>query len=162
MPDLTLQDWAARWGVPAYALDELVQHLGQAPNDAPAGPGEAEVAQRVRLAADKDGVWLTRNNVGALMDTRRRLVRYGLANETPMQNRLMKSGDDIGIRPILIIPAHVGTTIGQFVSIEYKRAGWSYTGAGREAAQAAWARHVERLGGRAMFCSGVDDWVSQR
>lgn len=119
---------------------------------------EVEVAQRVRLAADASGVWLTRNNVGALQDKAGRLVRYGLANESAAQNKRMKSADDIGICPVLITPAHVGQTLGQFVSVEAKRSGWRYSGADREPAQLAWAKHVERLGGRALIVTSAEDW----
>jgi hypothetical protein len=155
---VNLAEWGAKWRVPMEALRELEQHMGVGPQSEPKGAGEAEVAQRVRLAASRSGVWLTRNNVGALKDSRGRLVRYGLANETPAQNRGLKSGDDIGITPLLIEPHHVGMILGQFTSVEYKRQGWRYTGAGREPAQLAWATHVERWGGRALFCSSVDDW----
>lgn len=159
MRDLSMLAWAARWGVPPQAMQELGVHMGiPAQPTSAVGMGEAEVSQRVRLAADADGVWLTRNNVGALQDKSGRLVRYGLANETDAQNKRLKSGDDIGIRPVLITSAHVGQVIGQFVSVEMKAAGWRYSGTGREPAQLAWIKHVERHGGRALFVTSVDDW----
>lgn len=84
---------------------------------------------------------LFRNIVGvSCLDANGRPVRYGLANESPDQNKVIKSADLIGIRPVLIEPRHVGHTIGQFVSREVKKGGWVYTGKGREAAQMAWVK----------------------
>lgn len=108
----------------------------------------------VRLEAPRYGVWLGRNNVGALLDKRGVPVRYGLANESKQMNEVMKSGDLIGIRAVLIQPWHVGTTIGQFVSRECKRPGWTYRGDAHETAQANWAALVTKYGGDAKFATG--------
>jgi hypothetical protein len=89
--------------------------------------------------------------VGALLDARGVPVRYGLANESKTMNEVFKSGDLIGIRPVTIAQAMVGTVIGQFVSAEVKTSGWKYTGSGREKAQRNWIDLVRSLGGEASF-----------
>lgn len=119
--------------------------------------GESRATGEVMLAAGELGLWLTRNNVGALTDARGRLVRYGLANESAALNKRVKSGDLIGIRRLLIEPHHVGMTLGQFASVEMKEPGWIYSGRGREAAQQAWIDHVRRLGGFACFATSAED-----
>lgn len=114
---------------------------------------EADAQALVRLAASRAGVPLWRNNVGAAT-VNGAFLRWGLANETPGMNAVIKSGDLIGIRPVLICPAHVGMVIGQFVSREVKPPGWIYRGIGRERAQQKWADLVTGLGGDAAFTTG--------
>jgi hypothetical protein len=97
--------------------------------------------------------------VGASLLANGSFVRWGLANDTAAMNAKIKSGDLIGIRPMLILPDHVGTTIGVFVSREVKPRGWKYpvTPSPRVAAQQAWIDLVRSLGGDAAFTTG--DWV---
>lgn len=158
-----LQAWAVKHAVTPAALADLLQIMGAGvPPVPPPDPGrtsEAYVQSLVRLEAPKHGVWLTRNNVGALQDKTGRPVRYGLANETPAQNKVIKSGDLIGIRAVLVQPWHVGTTIGQFVSRECKHAGWTWTGDEHETAQLAWANLVTRYGGDAKFVTGEGSFL---
>jgi hypothetical protein len=153
-----LDEWAAAWGIPPAALLDLRQRMGA--DGAPAvvatdGAPGSEVRQQalIRLDAAQAGVWLTRNNVGALIDERGVPVRYGLANESKEQNKQVKSADLIGIRSILVGPQHIGTVIGQFVSVECKRSGWRYKGDAHETAQANWAEFVISKGGFACFAS---------
>ena len=139
-----LQEWAREWGVPPEALAALKYKLGVAassPGTAPTSSptSEAYVQSLVRLEAPTHDVWLTRNNVGALVDKSGRPVRFGLSNESKAQNEVLKSGDLIGIRKRLIEPRHVGTILGQFVSRECKHVGWRYTGGEHEDAQLNWA-----------------------
>ena len=115
---------------------------------------EAAVSVEVRLEASRLGIRLWRNNVGAGYMQDGSFIRWGLANESAAMNRLIKSADLIGVRPILITPAMVGRTIGQFVSREAKRAGWKWSGTDREVAQLAWADLVNSLGGDAAFTTG--------
>lgn len=160
MTPLALQSWAARWRVHPEALADLLEIMGAGANAAPTvtppppGASEAWAQSVVRLEAPRFGVWLTRNNVGCLPDKRGVPVRYGLANESPGQNDVVKSGDLIGFRSVTVTAAMVGTVIGQFVSREMKPPGWRYTGKGREAAQMNWAALVNRYGGDAKFATG--------
>jgi len=157
-----LREWAARWGVPFAAIAELEAQLmasGAAavvtPDPSSTKPGsEARQASLMRLDAAKHGVFLTRNNVGALRDERGVPVRYGLCNESKQQNKQVKSADYIGIKPKLITPSHVGLIIGQFTSREVKHEGWVYSGDEHEQAQLAWINFVISRGGDAAFCTG--------
>lgn len=159
---MNLDDWAATWSISPAALYDLRQRMGldgdaawKEPNANAGTPGsEARQSSLVRLEAAAKGVWLTRNNVGVLQDDTGRPVRYGLANESKEQNAKVKSGDQIGIKPVLITPSHVGLIIGQFISREVKHEGWRYTGIGREVQQLAWANFVISRGGDAGFCTG--------
>lgn len=115
---------------------------------------ESDAQDAVRLAARRAGVVLWRNNVGAGKLDNGSFIRWGLANESKQMNERIKSGDLIGIEPLLITPAHAGLTIGRFVSAEVKAPGWRYRGTPREVAQRAWADLVLSLGGKAIFTTG--------
>jgi hypothetical protein len=156
---MTLDDWALRWGISPAALLDLrtVMGVAHAPDIASAAGqagSESRMQSLVRIDAAKQGVWLTRNNVGVLLDMTGRPVRYGLANESKAQNLQVKSADLIGIKPVLIGPQHVGQVIGQFVSRECKHEGWTYRGDAHERAQLAWANFVMSKGGDAAFTTG--------
>lgn len=150
----TIYDWARRWGVSAHAMADLAACLGVTAVTVSDGRSEAAVQAAVRLEGARKGLHLWRNNVGVLTDERGVPVRYGLANDSKAVNARLKSADLIGIRPVLITQAHVGATIGQFVSRECKQPGWRWSGSEREQGQAAWAALVLACGGDAGFCSG--------
>lgn len=157
-----LTDWARTWAIPDAALADLRARLGAldhfTPTSTPAPRSEAAVQAATRVRASQLGWRLWRNNVGAFHDTERNIhVRYGLANDSPQVNAVVKSGDLIGIRPRVIQPEDIGTLIGQFVSIENKRTGWVYSGDPHEAAQLNWAKLVVSLGGDARFISNERD-----
>lgn len=154
---MNLTEWAIAWGVPYAALEDLRARMGQNGADymhEKAGKSEAAVTAVVRLEASRKGVTLWRNNCGALRDEAGRLVRYGLANSSKDESKVLKSADLIGIRPLLVTPAHVGHTVGVFTSRECKEVGWQYSGTEREVAQLAWASLVNSLGGDAAFVTG--------
>lgn len=150
--------WAARHGVTHAALHELAQIFGlHGGHNLPAkvdGTSENAVQSAVRLEASRKGILLFRNNVGVLKDDTGRPVRYGLANDSKEVNRVIKSGDLIGGRPVLITQQHVGATILQFVSRECKKSNWHYTGSERETSQLNWAQLIVANGGDAAFCTG--------
>lgn len=155
---MNLLEWAVAWGVPYAAVEDLRQRMGlNGFVDMPVrgkGTSEAAVQAAVRIEAAEKGLKLWRNNVGALKDSRGVPVRYGLANDSAELNKVIKSGDLIGIRPVLVTPGHVGQVIGQFVSRECKRVGWSYVGDAHEEAQLAWADLILSAGGDAGFTTG--------
>lgn len=159
---MTLEQWAIMYGVSYAALQHLRAEWGmlgraEEPSSLPADArtDEAAVQARARIEAATLGVRMWRNNVGALKDERGVPVRYGLCNDTSALNKKVKSGDLIGIRPVIITPAMFGYTIGQFVSRECKPAGWTM-GADpkREGPQEAWAQLINSLGGDAKFTAG--------
>lgn len=155
---MNLTQWAIRWGVPAAALYELEQGLGlhgqpQAPGAA--GKSEAWAQSAVMLEAGRKGVRLWRNNVGALKDESGRMVRYGLANRTADENKLIKSGDLIGCRKVLITQEHVGSVLGQMVSREIKEPGWQFNASDEhQMAQLRWAQLLTAMGADAGFATG--------
>ena len=117
---------------------------------------EAAILVEVRLAATERGMRVWRNNVGAGALENGSYLRWGLANESPQMNASLKSSDLIGINPVLITPAHVGSVIGQFVSLECKKPGWKYAATDRERAQQAWLTLINSLGGYARFTDGSE------
>jgi hypothetical protein len=155
----TLDAWARDWSIPAAALADLRSRIGlESPPPAEHGArglSEAAVQANLRLEASRAGLRVWRNNVGVLEDRRGVPVRYGLANDSATVNKSLKSGDLIGIRPVLITQAHVGHTLGQFVSREAKREDWCHRpNDEHEQAQLRWALLVLSLGGDAAFARG--------
>ena len=116
---------------------------------------ERSVIDAVRLEASQLGIRLWRNNSGCFYDDAYRLVRYGLANDSAAANAVLKSGDLIGIRPVLIEQRHVGTVIGQFVSRECKESNWKMNNSDRTRAQVAWCNLINSLGGDAAIVTGI-------
>lgn len=153
---MNISEWAAKWGVPAAAIEDLRTSLyPYAPaQPAPDDRSESAAQARVRLEASRKGCRLWRNNVGALPDRRGVPMRYGLANESSAVNTETKSSDLIGIKPVLITPLLVGCTIGQFMSREMKRYGWKYSDTPEERAQRNWLELITAFGGDACFATG--------
>lgn len=116
---------------------------------------ETEIQNNIRLAASKAGWRLFRNNVGAGKLENGNYIRWGLANDSGKVNEHIKSGDLIGIRPVLITQDMVGSVIGQFVSREVKAPGWKYNPNNpRDVAQSRWAEMILLLGGDAKITTG--------
>lgn len=119
---------------------------------------ESNVQARVRLEAARRGWLLFRNNLGAGQLSNGQFVRWGLANDSKAVNSNVKSGDLIGLRPVVITQEMVGSVIGQFVSIECKREGWRPSPTdSHEAAQMRWAELVILAGGHAAFVTSEQD-----
>ena len=158
MTPVSLVEWATRWGVRPEAFAELRALLhGVAsvqPADGASGQPEGHAQSLVRLEAARKGIYLWRNNVGALADETGRFVRYGLANDSAALNARFKSSDLVGLRPFVIQPHHVGYVFGQFTVREVKREGWTYSGTTREVAQQAFLSLVLANGGDAAFTTG--------
>ena len=154
MTTQTLLEWQRKHGITAEALADLVTMVGlDVPRSTKHTP-EARVQDEARLLASKMGWRLFRNNVGVLKDERGVPVRYGIANDSPAMNKRIKSSDLIGVRPVIITPDMVGSTIGQFVAREVKKAGWKYKGTEHEKAQLAFGTLIIGLGGDFKFWSG--------
>ena len=107
---------------------------------------EAKIQHDVRLALGAT-IPLWRNEVGVVRfedkQGKPRTVSFGLCKG---------SSDLIGIRPLLIIPEHVGRTIGQFVAFELK------TVKGRATKeQKMFLELIERNGGVAAIVRSVED-----
>jgi len=153
---MTLYDWAYKWGVPLQAIHDLEQAIGSRPDMQVASEATSEggVVSRLRLEAARVGAILWRNNVGAARDERGNYFRYGLCNDTAAVNKVFKSSDLIGIKPIAITPDLVGCRIGQFIARETKRGDWKFSGTARERAQLRFIELVLSLGGDASFATG--------
>jgi hypothetical protein len=151
---VTLQTWAAKWGVSSEALKDLVSMSFTSTTRTATTLSETAVQTNVRLSATALGWRLWRNNVGACKDEHGNHIRYGLCNESKQMNAVFKSADLVGVRPVLITPDHVGTTIGQFVAVEVKKGAWRPGSTQREQAQGAWLALVNSLGGHAVFSNG--------
>lgn len=148
--------WIKRHNISQQAVDELRTMLIASNTTVPKkGTSESAVQSAVRLEAAENNVWMTRNNVGVLKNDKGVPVRYGLCNSSPQENKVCKSSDLIGIRPVLITPDMVDSTIGQFTVRETKRVGWQWSGNEHEQAQLNFMNMVIALGGDAAFCNGV-------
>lgn len=166
-----ITEWAAVWGVPQTALNDLISRLTAAdylPSEA--GRSEAAVQADIRLAAAKRGdLVLWRNNSGAQLiypvdkngnpqyHLEPRMVRWGLNNESAAQNKRMKSADLIGILRHKVRPEDAGRTLAVFTSVEVKKPGWKHSDASeRDRAQAAWAATVAAMGGVALRVTSAE------
>ena len=116
---------------------------------------EAEIQNQVRLEASELGMRLWRNNVGAGKLENGSFIRWGLANDSKAVNEEIKSGDLIGIKPVLITQDMEGSEIGQFISRECKRSDWKFNPNNpRDLAQMKWVELILILGGDAKFTTG--------
>lgn len=162
-------EWVRRHPQAAQELQAVLSAGESVPSEQHEGKSEAWAQQQDRFAVARAGGLMWRNNVGATKAEtehhcprchfnfveRHQPTRYGLANESHKQNKLIKSADLIGVMPVLITSGMVGTTIGQFVSIESKRPGWVMNPNDEHTAgQMAWATLIQKYGGVAMFSTG--------
>lgn len=155
-----LYQWAKDWNIPPAALADLMARTGtlpELPQNKEPDASESRVQSQIRIKAGARGDFLTRNNVGALLDKRGVPVRFGLMNETKELNKVVKSGDLIGGRRVLITPEMVGRIILQFWSVECKEAAWRFNpNDPHEKAQLAWATYINARGGYAIFANNPE------
>ena len=150
--DVTLYEWANKWGIPQVAIDDLVIDTRTDNITNPEGAtSEQGVSKRVRVEAASAGKVLWRNNNGACQDTNGNFIRYGLCNESKAMNASVKSSDLIGITPLVVTPELVGRTVGIFTAREVKAPGWQFKGTPREVAQEKFGSIVQRYGGDFSF-----------
>lgn len=157
---MSYAEWAIRHPQAARELAlELVEPFSGVGDEAD-GKSETWAQQRARFNIAQQGAMAWRNNVGATpakcksCGAPQQPVRYGLANDSAQLNKKIKSSDLILAIPRQITPEMVGTCIAQFGSVECKHPGWTYTGKGREAGQAAWLALIKKLGGYSAFSTG--------
>ena len=151
---MILSNWAKKWGIDPRALVELRQLMGVKVNtNGCQTVSETTTKQDIRIQASKKGIRLWRNNSGAFYEGKR-LVRYGLANDSKQINSQFKSSDYIGITPHIVGMHDIGKTVGVFTSIEVKPPSWKYRGTKREKAQYNWIKLIMSLGGIAFFSTG--------
>lgn len=112
---------------------------------------EAEIQQEVRKRIAELGGAVWRNNKGAGKLENGSFVRWGLCNDSAALGARIRSADLVGIRPLLILPEHVGRTVGQFISVECKASGYRPGGTEHEIAQRRWRDLVAGLGGYAVI-----------
>ncbi len=155
----TLQTWANKFNISNDAQQGLNELL-MAPTNVNFSKSkigsETDNSASIRLAAPHHGCILWRNNVGAFLTDRGVPVRTGLANTSKRVNSKIKSSDLIGIASLQIKNAFFGV----FMSIEVKKAGWTYKGTDLERAQLAYILLVKKYGGIAGFATSVDDFVN--
>lgn len=154
---MDLDEWAKTWEISPWALKDLRRlfRITQVPfNKNSIVISEAANSNAIRIEASLKGMRMFRNNVGAATTDSGSFIRFGLANDSKKVNSEIKSADLIGIRPVSILPEHVGRVIGQFVSREVKAQDWKYTGTDREIAQLRWAQLIASFGGDASFATG--------
>lgn len=117
---------------------------------------EHDIQRLIQLEASARGARLWRNNVGATYTSDGRFLRFGLANESEQMNKIIKSSDLIGIKPIIITQEMVGKKIGQFICREVKKEDWKFNGKNeRDIAQWNWIELIKNLGGDAEFTNRV-------
>ena len=153
-----LTQWGIANGVTARGMADLRTLLcapAVLPGTDSAAKSEAATTVSLRLACSKIGIVTTRNNVGVFDNPNGRPVRCGLWNESAQMNKTLKSGDVVGVSPVLIAQEHVGSTLGQFFMREMKRSDWRYTGTEREEAQKRCIEMINSLGGDAAFSVGA-------
>lgn len=138
----TLDQWAAKWGISAQALDDLRRGISPPPANTPAPTSETAASNLIRLECAKHGIQLWRNNRGAAIDQRGVPVRYGLLNDSAALNKKIKSSDLIGL-----------TRRGQFVAVEVKAPGWSGSMDGHTKAQEEFLALVRAHGGIGLFAT---------
>lgn len=119
---------------------------------------EAALQNAVRLEAARRGIYLWRNNNGALPDSRGVPIRFGLGNDSAKINEVLKSSDLIGIMPVIIQPYHIGMRLGVFMSSELKEPNWRGPRNKHERAQENWINLINQNGGRGGFVSSMDDF----
>lgn len=152
---MTLQEWAAKWGVSPDALRELAAGtVYTAPAEEHSAGSESRQQSLVRLEAASKGVYLFRNNVGAGMLENGSFVRWGLANDSEKVNTVVKSADLIGWRSKTIKPSDVGAMVAIFTTREVKRENWKWSNTPENNAQLRWAALVNAHGGDAAIVTG--------
>jgi len=155
---MILDIWAKKHNISPHALIELKQLFGVVNTDPSCDEltlSEGAVQNQVRLEGSEKGIRLMRNNVGAYNAQHPPSpgTRWGLCNDSKQMNKVIKSSDLIGIKPVEITLEMVGMILGQFVAREVKKSDWTFKGDDHENAQLNFLLLVLSLGGDAAFCN---------
>lgn len=150
---MNVQDWALKWRVPVKAVYELfeIEIDSSVKSKIKNFHNETDISKLIILEANQKGMRLWRNNVGATYNENGRFIRYGLANDSVKINKIIKSSDLVGIKPVVITQEYVGKILGQFVCREIKNVNWKFTNTEREQAQLNWINLINKMGGDAAF-----------
>lgn len=105
---------------------------------------ESTIQARLRLFAQRLGVFLFRNNVGQYRTENGAVIRYGVCNPG--------GSDLIGWTEHMVTPLDVGRKVAVFTAIETKNERGRVT-----AAQINFLSQVKRAGGIAGVCRNDDD-----
>lgn len=154
---MNFRTWGAKHGIPLHAIMELENEVcGMLGTYGVVQDGHTEAysQSQVRAEAPRFGTLMQRNNNGALKDETGRVIRFGLMNDSPALNKLIKSSDLVGIRKHVVTAADVGKTHGIYTARECKPPGWVYSGDPREEAQLAYINLINSYGGDAKFATG--------
>ena len=118
---------------------------------------ESNIELLIQLAATKTGARLWRNNTGQGWVGQSVRLSDGsihIQSPRPLHAGLCKgSSDQIGIKPIVITPEHIGKTIGVFVAIEVK------AGTKPTAEQLNFIQQIRALGGIAGIARSPEEAV---
>ena len=150
---MTFHEWAVANGLTMQQIRSYQAAFGtydDVPHPEP-GLSEAAVQKRVQVKASKLGGRLWPNMKGAGLMADGTFLRWGLLNQSQRISDEIKSHDLIGIRPRLITPEMVGSTLGQFWTREVKKADWHWTGDSHELAQSKFGELILALGGDSGF-----------
>tara|TARA_R110000850_G_scaffold391_1_gene2246 strand:+ start:27 stop:449 length:423 start_codon:yes stop_codon:yes gene_type:complete len=121
---------------------------------------EAKASLKVRLAANKQGCRLFRNNSGVAYDDSGRPVFFGLGNLGKKSKEDIRTPDDVGWCSVTVTPDMVGKKLAVFVAIDSKKLGFepkcSYRIGTREYGQNKFFDMVINAGGIAGFAAKAD------
>lgn len=104
------------------------------------------IQSQVRVTLSKYGIPTFRNNSGVMIRPDGIPVRFGLGNESPIINKIIKSPDIIGIIPYT----------GQFLAVECKPSNWKGIRNDRERAQEQFIKIIIDKNGIGFFAKSTD------
>lgn len=123
---------------------------------------EALAQSELRLAASRAGHALWRNNSGAMYNEQtKRMVRFGLGNDSTKIHEVFKSSDLIGYTVVEITPDMVGRHVAVFSAVEVKKPGWTVPKNTREHAQGNFINVVNMHGGIGMFATSTEEYMEK-
>lgn len=160
-----LEKWRQRHGISDAAWRDLQILLAPPITPYKLPPEENSEAfnqTHLRLmASGYEHVLMWRNNLGAYRpEGSRRVVRYGLCNDSAALNDKFKSSDLVGGTPLVVKPHHVGMQLLIFTAIEVKSSKWDPNkNRAHERAQLRFINAVRAAGGIGFFCNEPQQYL---